>query len=131
VEWRAGQRASSVGTDGVGTVDDVWAGRRTAQRTVGDVRGQGGGQHARGVQRRAWAATQGQARAAAQAAEYAVARGGACAAVFCSGEREREERNNGEEGTRRFLKTLFSAARVGPPKIAPYFWRLCERLPKT
>jgi hypothetical protein len=44
--------------------------------------------------------------------------------------REREERNNGEEGTRRFLKTLFSAARVGPPKIAHYFRRLCQRPPK-
>jgi hypothetical protein len=51
------------------------------------------------------------------------------AAVACSG--EREERNNGEEGTRRFLKTLFSAARVWPLKIAPYFRRLCQTAENT
>jgi hypothetical protein len=44
---------------------------------------------------------------------------------------EREERNNGEEGIRRVLKTLFSAARVGPPKIAPNFRRLCQTAENT
>jgi hypothetical protein len=96
--------------------------------TVGDVRTGRAADGARG--RRA----QGLARAAAQgqgagsgAGAGAVARGGARGGVLV---REREERNNGEEGTRRFLKTLFSAARVGPSKIAPYFRRLCQKPPK-
>jgi hypothetical protein len=63
VEWWAGRRASNAGIDGVGTVDDVRAGRRTAKGTnVIDVHAGTMTDGARGVQRRA----QGLARAAAQ-----------------------------------------------------------------
>jgi hypothetical protein len=74
------------------------------------------------------AGTDGDARAARVEAGAGGGGGERGAAALCSG--EREERNNGEEGTRRFLKTLFSAARVGPPKITHYFQRLCQRPPK-
>jgi hypothetical protein len=91
MEWRAGWRASSAGTEG--------GGRRCAQ-------GQGGGAQGRRAQARALSrvGAQGQGAAARWAEERAAA----------SGERERRETREKKGPT--VLKGLFSAARDGRRK---------------
>jgi hypothetical protein len=130
--------------DCVGTIGDVRAGRRTAKGMVVDVRAGRATDGARGVQRRGRrrkggrggggraGGLRGQRRKGrARAAQRLGAGGGVRRRrrCFLFGW-EREERNNGEEGARQFWKTLFSVAKGGPPKLTPYFRRLCHRPPK-